>query len=101
MAIKRVVPAAPTIGSNTTKSPFLAACPSRKYQRCFLRELEAKYPVTQFRLPKQPRLIARPQLQKWRVADARPQRRGSRRPAPSTALSTSRAAIPESPAQSL
>ena len=33
-------------------STLRAACPSRKYQRCFARELEARYPVTQFRLPR-------------------------------------------------
>ena len=47
-------PPRPVIGSNATMQPFLDACPSRKYQRCFLKELDAKYPVTQYRIPKQP-----------------------------------------------
>ena len=45
----------PTIGFNGTAGPFQRLCPSRKYHRCFLSELDAKYPVTQFRLPPSPR----------------------------------------------
>jgi len=42
--------ARPVIGSNGTAAPLQQLCPSRKYQRCFFSELNAKYPVTQFRL---------------------------------------------------
>lgn len=49
---------APIIGSNGTAASYQALCPSRKYQRCFWRELDSKYPVTQFRLPPPPRRCA-------------------------------------------
>ena len=45
---------APTIGFNSSLD-IQKLCPSRKYQRCFWRELNEKYPVTQFRLPPLPK----------------------------------------------
>ena len=49
-----MAPPEPLIGFNATTQPFIDACPSRKYQRCFFKELDSKYPVTQFRIPRQP-----------------------------------------------
>jgi hypothetical protein len=48
------LPLPPTIGFNATTASLQASCPGRKYQRCFFHHLEAKYPVSQFRLPPLP-----------------------------------------------
>ncbi|KAL1503551.1 hypothetical protein AB1Y20_012030 [Prymnesium parvum] len=37
------------IGQNTPPAQLHAACPSRKYHRCFFDQLAARYPVAQFR----------------------------------------------------
>jgi len=39
----------PPIGVNTITAALQAACPSRRYGRCFGEELKAKYPVVQYR----------------------------------------------------
>ena len=46
--------ASPIIGHNASGAALQRLCPSRKYHRCFWRELNDKYPVTQFRLPPLP-----------------------------------------------
>ena len=48
-------PPEPLMGSNGSTQALIAACPSRKYHRCFESVLAAKYPVTQFQLPPLPR----------------------------------------------
>ena len=53
-----LLPVAPPIGRNTSSASLIAACPSRKYQRCFVKQLQARYPVTQYRLPPLPRRCA-------------------------------------------
>ena len=53
--VRALALAAPIIGHNATGASLQQLCPSRKYQRCFWRELNEKYPVTQFRLPPLPR----------------------------------------------
>ena len=53
--MRALASAAPTMGFNGSGASLQELCPARKYQRCFWRELNAKYPVTQFRLPPQPR----------------------------------------------
>ena len=45
----------PPMGENQSTAALIAACPDRRYQRCFADQLRAKYPVTQFRLPPLPR----------------------------------------------
>lgn len=42
------------MGLNQSTATLMAACPSRKYQRCFLSQLDERHPVTQYRLPKIP-----------------------------------------------
>ena len=42
------------MGANHSTRALVAACPSRKYHRCFFKELDQKYPVTQFALPHMP-----------------------------------------------
>jgi len=38
----------PPIGVNADPARLKASCPSRRYKRCLLRELQDKYPVVQF-----------------------------------------------------
>lgn len=52
---QHTLPPRPGIGFNTTTQALIASCPSRKYHRCFFKQLEAKYPVTQYRLPTLPK----------------------------------------------
>ena len=44
----------PPIGRNASTAALQAACPSRKYQNCFIQEIAARYPVTQYQLPPMP-----------------------------------------------
>ena len=46
------MPPEPAMGLNASTADLIAACPSRKYHRCFFRQLQHKYPVTQFQLPR-------------------------------------------------
>lgn len=47
---EQALPATPPIGVNSNTAQLQAACPTRKYHRCFHKLLSARYPLAQFRV---------------------------------------------------